>query len=175
MRKTGFTLFSIAFLAITAAGQQPSIQPGQATELKGVTRLYVSAVSKDTRNSIIAEIKKQLPQVTITENSEDAQVWLLFSTERRGFPKGDPTSGLGSSTGGTSIEYQIVGSGAVMKPITKESVRRLWEFKDTTETTMSFPEQALSTKFARAFVKTYRKANPQRGSGSTQREDQNSR
>ena len=68
--------------------------------------------------------------------------------------------GLGSSTGGTSIEYELVGSGAAIKPLTKERSRRLWEFKDTTETTMSFPEQALSTKFARAFVKTYRKANP---------------
>jgi hypothetical protein len=58
------------------------------------------------------------------------------------------------------VEYEMVGSGAVIKPVSKEVTRRLWEFKDTTETTMSFPEQALSTKFARAFVKTYRKANP---------------
>jgi hypothetical protein len=160
MRKISFTFFSIAFIAITAAAQQPGIQPGQPEELKGVTRLYVSAVSKDTRNNIIAVIKSRLPQLTITEKSEDAEVWLLFSAERRSSPKGDPTMGLDSTTSGTSVEYEMVGSGAVIKPVSKEVTRRLWEFKDTTETTMSFPEQALSTKFARAFVKTYRKANP---------------
>jgi hypothetical protein len=160
MRKISFTVFSIAFLAITVASQQPIVQPGQPAELKGVTRLYVSAASEDTRNNIIAEIKKRLPQLTITERSEDAEVWLLFSAERRSSPKGDPTSGFGSSTSGTSVEYEMVASGAVIKPVTKERARRLWDFKDTTETTMSFPEKSLSTKFARAFVKTYRKANP---------------
>ena len=161
MRKLGFTIFSIAiaFLTITAASRQ-RVEPGKAKELKGVTRLYVSAVSKDTRNNIIAEIQKQLPQVTITEKSEDAEVWLLFSAQRRSYPKGDPTSGLSSVTSGVSVEYEMIGSGAAIKPVTKERTRRLWEFTDTTETTMSFPEQSLSTKFARAFVKTYRKANP---------------
>ncbi len=161
MRKLGITIFSmaIAFLTITAASRQ-RVEPGKAKELKGVTRLYVSAISKDTRNNIIAEIKKRLPQVTITDKSEDAEVWLLFSAVRRSSPKGDPAMGIGSSTSGTSVEYEMVGSGAAIRPVTKERTRRLWEFTDTTETTMSFPEQSLSTKFARAFVKTYRKANP---------------
>jgi hypothetical protein len=159
MRKLSFTVFwiAIAFLTIAAASRQ-RVEPGQAKELKGVTRLYVSAISKDTRNNIIAEIKKRLPEVTIAERAEDAQVWLLFSAQRRSSPKGDPTLGISSST--SSVEYEMVGSGAAIKPVTKERTRRLWEFKDTTETTMSFPEQALSTRFAKAFVKTYRKANP---------------
>lgn len=162
MRKIGFTLFSIAiaFLTITGASRQRVVETGQAKELKGVTRVFVNAISKDIRNNIVAELKKQLPQLTIAERADDAQIWLLFSAQRRNSPKGDPTMGLGSSTGGTSIEYEMVGSGAAIKPVTKERSRRLWEFKDTTETTMSFPEQALSTKFAKAFVKTYRKANP---------------
>lgn len=161
MLKISFTLSWIAFLAITAASQQPVVEPGQPEELKGVTRLYVSAASKDARNNIIDEIKKRLPQLTITETSEEAEVWLLFSIERRSFPKANPTSDLGASrTSGTSVEYEMVASGAVIKPVTKESARRLIEFRDTAETTMSFPEQGLSTKFARTFVKTYRKANP---------------
>lgn len=162
MRKIGFTIFAIAiaFLTITGASRQRIVETGQTKELKGVTRFYVNAISKDIRNNIIAELKKQLPQVTIAEKAEDAQVWLLFTAQRRNSPKGDPTMGLGPGTGGTSIEYEMVGSGAAIKPLTKERSRRLWEFKDTTETTMSFPEQALSTKFAKAFVKTYRKANP---------------
>ena len=162
MRKIGLTIFSIAiaFITITAASRQRIVEPGKAHELKGVTRFYVDAASKETRDNIIAEIKKRLPQVIIAEKAEDAQVWLLFSAQRRSSPKGDPTLGIGPGTGGTSVEYEMVGSGAAIKPVTKERSRRLWEFKDTTETTMSFPEQALSTRFASAFVKTYRKENP---------------
>lgn len=185
MLRIGFTLSWIVFLTITAASQQPVVgpghpqelqgvtrtyvsvtsqqpvvEPGRAEELKGVTRIYVSTASEDARNNIIGEIKKRLPQLTITERSEEAEVWLLFSSERRSFPKADPTSALGSNSSGTSVEYELVASGAVIKPVTAASARRLLEFKQSTETTMSFPEQALSTKFARVFVKTYRKANP---------------
>jgi hypothetical protein len=161
MLKISLTLSGIAFLAITAASQQPVVAPGQPEELKGVTRIYVSAASKDARNSIIGEIKKRLPQLTITERSEEAEVWLLFSIERRSFSKANPAYTLGASrTSGTSEEYEMVASGAVIKPVTKESARRLIEFRDTAETTTSFPEQALSAKFAKAFVKAHRKANP---------------
>ena len=160
MLKTGLTLSWIVLLAITTASQQPVVTPGQPEELKGVTRLYVNAASKDARDNIIAEIKKRLPQLTFAERSEDAEVWLLFSMQLRSFPKGDPTSGLTSSAAGTTIQYELVASGAVIKPVTKESAHRLFEFRDTSETTLSFPEQALSTKFARGFVKSYRKVNP---------------
>ena len=160
MRRISFTLCAIAFLAITVAAQQPVVVPGQAQELKGVTRVYVSTVSKDARNNIVAEIKKRLPQLTLTERSDEAEVWLLFSIEQRSFPKASP-SGLGATNiFVTSAQYEVVASGAVIKPVTKESAHRLIEFRETADTVTSFPEQALSTKFARAFVKSYRKANP---------------
>ena len=161
MLKIGLTLSWLVFLTITVASQQPVVVPGQPEELKGVTRLYVSSASEDARNNIVGEIKKRLPQLTITERSEEAEVWLLFSVEQRSFSRANSASSIGSTrTSGASVEYEVVASGAVIKPVTKESARRLIEFRDTAETTMSFPEQALSTKFARAFVKTYRKANP---------------
>jgi hypothetical protein len=161
MRKTGLTLLWIAILAITALSQQPVVEPGRALELKGVTRVYVSTSNSDARTSISAEIRTQLPQLTIAERSEDADVWLLFSAKRRSFSKTDPISTFGSSRSmGTSLEYEIVASGSVIKPVTKESARRLIEFSDKSETNMSFPERALGLKFAKAFVKAYRKANP---------------
>ncbi len=160
MRKINFALCSIAFLAITAAAQQPVVEPGQAQELKGVTRVYVSTISKDTRNNIVAEIKKRLPQLIITERSDDADVWLLFRIEQRSFPKASP-SGLGATNiSVTSAQYEVVASGAVIKPVTKASAHRLLEFRETADTVTSYVEQGLSTKFARAFVKSYRKANP---------------
>jgi hypothetical protein len=160
MRKISFALCSIALFAITAAAQQPVVEPGQARELRGVTRLYVSAVSEEARNNIVAEIKKRLPQTIVTERSDEAEVWLLFRIEQRNFPKASP-SGLGAvNISVTSAQYEMVASGAVIKPVTKETARRLLEFRETSDTAMSFPERTLSTKFARAFVKSYRKANP---------------
>jgi hypothetical protein len=160
MTKNLFAIFLVALLALTAAAQQQVVEPGQPQELKGLTRIYVSASDSAARNNIVAEIKKRLPQLTITERSEDAEVWLLFSSEKRNSPKTDPTMGIDSRTSGTSVTYEIIGSGSVIKPVSKKSARRLIEFRETTDTTFSFSGQVLSTKFARAFIKSYRKANP---------------
>lgn len=139
----------------------------QATseELKGLTRIYVSASDSAARDNIITKIKKRLPQLTITERAEDAEVWLVFSAERRNSPKGDPTIGLDSRTSGTSVTYEIIGTGTVIKPVSKQSARRLIDFRETTDTTTSFSGQVLSSKFASAFIKSYQKANPKRNSG----------
>ena len=161
MTKITFTLFLGAFLTLTAAAQQPVVEAGQPEELKGVTRIHVSAFNKEARNNIIAEIKKRLPQVTITDRSEEAEVWLLFSVARRDFPKTNPMVELGGTrTSGTPVmEYEMVASGTIIKPVSKERGRRLIEFKETAPTITPFTGLALSTKFARAFVKSYRKAN----------------
>jgi hypothetical protein len=58
------------------------------------------------------------------------------------------------------MEYEMVANGSIIKPVSKDSARRLFEFKDTAPTTTPFPGPVLSTKFAKAFIKTYRKANP---------------
>jgi hypothetical protein len=116
MTKNLFALFLVAFLALAATAQQQIVEPGQPQELKGLTRIYVSASDSAARNNIIAEIKKRLPQLTITERSADAEVWLLFSAEKRNSPKTDPTMDIDSRTSGTSVTYEIIGSGAVIKP-----------------------------------------------------------
>lgn len=160
MTKNLFALFIVALLALTVAAQQQVVAPGQPQELKGVTRIYVSASDSENCNNIIAEIKKRLPQLTITERPADAEVWLLFSAEKRNSPKTDPTMGIDSRTSGTSVTYDIIGRGSVIKPVSKQSAHRLIEFEETTDTTLSFSGKGLSTKFAHAFIKSYRKANP---------------
>jgi hypothetical protein len=165
MTKLTFVLFLLAFFALTVAAQQQVVEPGKPQELKGVTRIFVNAPDDETRNNIIAQIQKRLPHVMISERPADAEVWLFFAAAQRNSPKSDPTMGIDSRTSGTSIVYEMVGSGSVIKPISKDSAHRLIEFKDTLETTASFSKQALSTKFARAFIKSYQKANPKGNSG----------
>jgi hypothetical protein len=159
--KTVLVFCCIAFAAITAVSQQPAVDRGQPEELKGVTRIYVSAGSNSARNNIVKQIKRKLPQLTVTNSAGEAEVWLVFSSDRRSFSKGNPGSGLAASAASSSTEsYEVVGTGAVIKPITKSSAHRLIDFKDTTDTTTSASELLLSTEFAKAFVKAYRKANP---------------
>jgi hypothetical protein len=167
MTKNLFVLFLLAFFALTTAAQQQVVEPGKPQELKGVTRIFISASDAVTRNDLVTEIKKRLPQVTITERSEDAEVWLLYSASQRALQKTNPASDLGGSrTSGTPIvEYSLVASGSVIKPVNKQSAHRLIEFKESAETLTPFSGQVLSSKFARAFIKSYQKANPKGNSG----------
>jgi hypothetical protein len=158
MPKMVFTFFCLVLLAISGAAQQPKVQPGSPNELKGVTRIHVAADIESGRNSIVEAIRRSLPQLTVTEKAEDAQVWLVFRSARCDFPKTDPASGVMSSMnrGLTRLEYECVVKGEVIKPIAKETARRLIEFKDTTA---SVSDDSGSKGFASTFIGAYKKAN----------------
>ncbi|MCU1264005.1 MAG: hypothetical protein JWM21_323 [Acidobacteria bacterium] len=158
MPKMVFTFFCLVFLAISVGAQQPKVQPGNPNELKGVTRIYVAADIESGRTSVVAAIRRSLPQLTVTEKAEDAQVWLVFRSSRCDFPKTDPASGVMSSLnrGLTRLEYECVAKGEVIKPIAKETARRLIEFKDTTS---SVRDDSGTKGFAGTFIRAYKKAN----------------
>lgn len=157
MAKMTLTFFCLAWLAISVAAQQPKVLPGTPSELKGITRIHVAADTESARKTIVEVIKRNLPQLTVTEKAEDAEVWLVFRAERRNFPKTNPTSGLVPARGApTYEEFETVGSGQVIKPITRDSARRLIEFKDVSSSAMV---DNLSKGFANAFIKGYKKAN----------------
>jgi len=157
MRKISLTVFCLAFFAIAVAAQQPSVQPGSSSELKGMTRIHVAADTEAARKSIVEVIKRGLPQLTVTDKAQDAQVWLVFRADRRNFPKSNPTSGLISvAAPPTSEEFETVATGQVIKPITKERALRLIDFKDVSSSVMV---DTLSREFANAFIKGYKKAN----------------
>jgi hypothetical protein len=158
MPKIALTVFCLTLFAIGVAAQKPTIQPGSATELKGVTRIHVAANSNSARFSIVDEITRSLPGVTIIENAEDAEVWLVFKTDRRSFSKSTPGSGLGAVR--TEVapveEYETVATGEVIKPVAKDKVRRLIEYKDASTAVVA---ERFSKAFAAAFIKSYKKAN----------------
>ncbi|HXM34098.1 MAG TPA: hypothetical protein VN920_02845 [Pyrinomonadaceae bacterium] len=157
MAKTAVNFFCLALFVISIAAQQPKVIPGTPSELKGVTRIHVAADTESARNSIVEVIKRGLPQLTVTDKAEDAQAWLVFRSDRRNFPKSNPTSGLVQATGNpTYEEFETVGTGQVIKPITRDTARRLIEFKDVSGSVMA---DNLSRGFANAFIKSYKKAN----------------
>ena len=160
MLKSLLMFCCIALTPIVAASQQPALDPGQPNELRGVTRIHVNATTNSARNNIIKLIRKSLPHLTVTNDMGEAEVWLVFSSNRRSFSKGNPSDGLTSSATSTSSEaFEIVAAGSVIKPVSKERARRLLDFKDTSETTTAAHDETLSAEFARAFIKAFRKAN----------------
>ena len=157
MRNIALTSLCLILFAISVAAQQSNVQPGSPGELRGVSKIHVAADTESARNRILEMIKRSLPQLTVTEKAEDAEVWLVFRTARRNFPKSYPASGLSKATGATTYEeYETVATGQVIKPITQDSARRLLEFKDVTS---SVTVDYLSQGFANAFIKSYKKAN----------------
>jgi hypothetical protein len=157
MKSVPLTFFCLTLFVSSVAAQQLNVQPGIPSELRGVTRIHVAADTESARNGIVEIIKRSLPQLTVTEKTEDAEVWLVFRTDRRNFPKSYPASGLSKATGATTYEeFETVATGQVIKPITQDSARRLLEFKDVSS---SVTVDHLSKGFANAFIKSYRKAN----------------
>lgn len=158
MPKIIIILFCQLLFAISVAAQQPKLQPGSASELKGVTRIHVAADTESARKNIVESIRRSLPQLTVTDKADEAEVWLVFRTNRRAFPRTNSESGLATtrSMDATSAEYELVVSGQVIKPISKESALLVIEFKDAT--TLVF-DDSFSKRFARTFIKSYKRAN----------------
>ena len=160
MLKSLLTICCIALTSAISVSQQPAIEPGQPAELRGVGRIHINAGTDSARNNIIRLITKNLPQLTITNTAEEAEVWLVFSSDQRSFSRGNPSDGLTASATSTSSEaFEIVATGSVIKPVSKDRARRLLAFKDTSATSVAARDLGLSSEFAKAFIKAFRKAN----------------
>lgn len=158
MMKIVLAFFLLALTATSAASQQPTIEPGNPQELRGVSTIHVAANSESARTNIVREINRRLPQLKIASRPEEAQVWLVFTANRRSFSKGNPTSELGGAGDGSRSfeEHEVVATGAVLKPITKDRTWRLLEFSDAATSVL---EDSLSRNFARVFIQAFKKAN----------------
>jgi hypothetical protein len=151
------------------AAQNPKVEPGKPGELKGVVRIYLQIDEDRARQNIVSELQQQLPQLTLVEKPEDAQVILTFqqirrryrttspeprgSVERRGSTRQIEPRMPGSSP---SLDYEVKALGGVIKPVGPTISRRLLRFEDTLPSSL---EGRLSIEFARAFIKVYRQAN----------------
>jgi hypothetical protein len=143
--------------------QQAKLEYGQPNELKGVTKIYIDAgLDLDARNNMVKAISKELKDITVTEQPEDAEVVLAYgaSTERYLLDVSTNTNknsnGGSNSTSTPNYRKMTVGSGMVMKNAANNRIRLLMKFEDTKK---GFLERDPSKNFARAFVKAYKDAN----------------
>jgi len=170
LQRISLSVSTLFLVALVCAAQQARIEPGNPRELKGVNRICVQADDEKTRQKIAAQIKQQLPQLMFVEKAEEAQVVLIFQETRRGYRNSYPRSPRGSQErrGSTQQvqspnapnfptgEFEIVAVGEVIKSVGPDSSRRLMRFDDALSSPL---EDKLSSEFAGAFIKIYKKAN----------------
>ena len=145
-RKMGRLSLLILTLALPVSAQTPVIEEGQPDELRGVTKVFVG-LDAPQREVVVKEIKKQLPDLEIVSRPEESDIHLLFSLKETG-------------------DGRTEGVGTVVKLIDANHARALCSFKDDLppiyeqHSAKSYGiERIMPLRFAREFVKAYKKAN----------------
>jgi hypothetical protein len=145
-------LFGLTFLVLASSlltsAQESGIEYGQASELRGVTKVFVdTGADIQQRNLIVKEIQKRLPDLEVVSRPEESDIHLRFFLRET---KPGKTDWLGT----------------VVKFVESNRVRVLFSYRDDTlpiferETLMSSAmDLAKPHIFVRQFVKVYRKAN----------------
>jgi hypothetical protein len=145
-------IFGIVFLlsvfVVPAVAQDPTIEYGQASELRGVTKVFVdTGIASWQRDMIVKMIGKNLPQLEVVPHPEESDIHLRFSLRE-------------TRSGNTE------GVGTVVKLVGGNRVRVLLSIRDAFPpifergTVINFGmEHAKPNMFAREFVKAYKRAN----------------
>jgi hypothetical protein len=145
-REMGWLSLLILTFALPVLAQTPVIEEGQTDELRGVTKVFVGLEAQQ-REVVVREIKKQLPDLEIVSRPEESDIHLLLSLKE-------------------TRDGRIEGVGTVVKLIDANHARALYSFKDDLppiyeqHSIKSYGiERVMPLRFAREFVKAYKKAN----------------
>jgi len=142
MRYTAKQILAVFFLLslgnLSAIAQEPVIEYGQPSELKGISKIYVhTGLDIELRQKIAADIKSKLPNLTICDKPEDAEVFLLFNTNSQRFLTGVISTTNGESSGslqgtGTTMgdSTMISGTYSDQTSSTTSSSRLYGKFED---------------------------------------------
>ena len=133
---------------LSTTAREPVIEYGQASELQGVTKVFVdTGADIQQRNLIAREIRKRLPDVEVVSQPEESDIHLRFFLKETSAGKPDWV-------------------GTVVKVVGSNRVRVLSSHKDVTPpifATDTLPSSAMEVAkphmFVMHFVKMYKKAN----------------
>lgn len=147
-RKTGWLSLLLLMLASPVLSQAQIIESGQPDELRGVTKVFVDInIDPQQRDVVVREIKKQLSQLEIVSRPEESDIHLRFFLKEM---RDGRTEGLG----------------IVIKLIDANRARTLYSFRYNLPPIYAQHsikshgiEYTMPLKFARGFVKAYKKAN----------------
>lgn len=155
------TLLLTLMLSTVVFGQD--FEYGKPGDLKGLKKVYLdTGADMETRNRIIENLEKAKLGVEILDSPEDAEIVMVFASEKSERLVGINTIYNRSETFGSAsttaqrIEL-IAGAGRVFvrsKDGTK--ARLILSLQNSQQSKL---EKRPSTKFANAFIKAYREAN----------------
>jgi hypothetical protein len=155
------TAATLLLLVFAPASRAQERSQGSPSELKGLRRVYVDAsASRKDRARIVEELQRSKVGVEVVDAPEEAELILLFSADkvRAAAGREKKLDVLGNPTGQTEPKYVDIdsgyGSAYVPAPGGHRRVLFTWEGR---KKLFASPAQ----KFAKAFVKEYRKANDQ--------------
>lgn len=146
IRKIGWLSLMVLAFALPVLAQTLIIEHGQPDELRGVTKVFVG-LDAQQREIVVREIKKQLPNLEIVSRPEESDIHLRFSLKE-------------------TRDGRTEGVGTVVKLIDPNRARTLCSFNDNLSpiyerhSIKSYGiERIMPLRFAREFVKAYKKAN----------------
>ena len=172
--------------APAALPQSPNFEYGSPADLRGVTKVYVyTGMNLDVRNNIIKNIEKKLPQIRVVESANDAQVVLSFAADSYTYlatiyhssnsqtngtvnatstPNGNTVDTTGTYSGQTNTygyntpvyRRVLTGAGLVTMRGSDGKLRLIMDYHGTKKNIF---QKEPSTKFAKAFIEAYEKAN----------------
>lgn len=124
--------------------EEPIYEYGDASDLNGVTRVFIdTGLNKQLRDQIVEQIKKQLAMIDVVKKREDAQVFLVFSGAVRHI---------------AGMRKERWGQGWIFSLPDNKTIRLIASFDLPKEEYLvgASPIDA----FAALFVREYRKGNP---------------
>ena len=183
-----FHIQVVSLLAITSIGQlaaqaSPRFEYGSVSDLAGVTDFYVdTGMDLESRERIIENILDDLPQLSVAESAQEADVILVYGSSETSSYAGtwatseDESSADASVTGnrvhvegqrdGSTLSMPIyqtrtAGSGQVLQLLPGGRIRLILTYEGSKVKGSIWKKP--TTKFAEKFVDAFRDANPSAG------------
>lgn len=155
-------LSAVSFHAQNTSFQALEFENGKASELKGLTKLFVNAgADAESREQIVKEIEKaKLPGLVLVDSREKAEMVMRFGgSETEVLESMTTTPVVGTDWTMTTVERNTVQSGQGLVFIAGRDRRRARIVINFGSVQDGAFEKRPPVKFARAFVKAYKEAN----------------
>jgi hypothetical protein len=167
MRQINASLIFLLVFAITTGvqAQDQTIEYGDTSELKGVTRIFVDTKGDaDLRKIIGLEIHKKLPKLEIVSKPEESEIHLRFYYEKEQYIAGTPYPHPHPYPYPYPQGYMLIPVSLVEKVISKDRVRVLMGSKGYQHPIrvsfgIGWGRSRPELKFVGDFVKAYSEAN----------------
>jgi hypothetical protein len=149
-------LFCLLF-ALTTYSQ--NYEYGKPAELKGLTKLFIdTGTNVENHSRIVAELEKSLPKLEILDSMDNSQIVLVFLSGSVSGTIATTTQDYYGTKSTTILPVtRKTGAGLVLIQAKTKDRARLLLSKDYIQKGLFFEKIAI--KFAKEFIKAYKKAN----------------